>query len=38
MQTQPCRMRVTRGGQVLERDVEAGVLEVFNDHVTLVLT
>ncbi len=38
MQTQPCSMRMTRGGEVLERDVEAGVFEVFNDHVILVLT
>jgi F0F1-type ATP synthase epsilon subunit len=38
MQTQPCSMRITRRGEVLERDIEAGVLEVFNDHVILVLT
>jgi F0F1-type ATP synthase epsilon subunit len=38
MQTQPCVMRMTRAGAVVERDIEAGVLEVCNDHVILVLT
>jgi F0F1-type ATP synthase epsilon subunit len=38
MQTQRSTMRVTRAGETLERDVDAGVLEVLNDDVTLVLT
>jgi F0F1-type ATP synthase epsilon subunit len=38
MQIQPCRIRISRGGGVLERDVPASVLEVQSDHVTVVLT
>jgi F0F1-type ATP synthase epsilon subunit len=38
MQVQECRMRITRGGRLLERDIPAGVVEVRSDHVTLVLT
>jgi F0F1-type ATP synthase epsilon subunit len=38
MQTEACRLRITSAGQSTEREVEAGVLEVFNDRVTLVVT
>jgi F0F1-type ATP synthase epsilon subunit len=38
MQIQPCRMRITRGECVTERDVPAGVLEVHDDHITVALT
>ena len=38
MQTQPCARRLTRGGRTESRDVAAGVLEVLDDRVTLVIT
>ena len=37
-QTQACRMRLTRGSNTRSLDVAAGVLEVWNDRVTLVIT
>jgi F0F1-type ATP synthase epsilon subunit len=38
MQIQHCQMRITRDGRTTEREVAAGVLEVFEDHVTLAVT
>jgi F0F1-type ATP synthase epsilon subunit len=38
MQTQPCTVRLTRGGRTRRVDCPAGVLEVLDDHVTLVIT
>jgi F0F1-type ATP synthase epsilon subunit len=38
MQTQPCALRLVRGGRTETRNVEAGVLEVLDDRVTLVIT
>jgi len=38
MQTQPCIARLTRGTTTREVAVEAGVLEVYRDHATLVET
>ncbi len=38
MQTQPSRMRITRGGQLTECYVAGGVLEVYRDRITLVVT
>jgi F0F1-type ATP synthase epsilon subunit len=38
MQVQGCRMRISRAGRTLERDVPAGVLEVYADHVTVAVT
>ena len=38
MQTQACRMRLTSGREVRHVDVGAGVLEVLDDSVTLVLS
>ena len=38
MQTQPSRIRLTAAGRTHEVDAEAGVLEVVDDRVTLVVT
>jgi F0F1-type ATP synthase epsilon subunit len=38
MQTEPCEMRLTRGAHTSELHVDAGVIEVLDDLVTLVLT
>ena len=38
MQTQPCTLRITRAGNTHELKVDAGVLEVVSDHITLVET
>jgi F0F1-type ATP synthase epsilon subunit len=38
MQTQPCAARLTRGAHTRTLKVEAGVLEVLDDRVTLVVT
>jgi F0F1-type ATP synthase epsilon subunit len=38
MQTQACGVRVLRGDEERVLDVGAGVLEVLDDHVTIVLT
>ena len=38
MQTQACTSRLTRGGRTTTLEVEAGVLEVLDDRVTLVVT
>ena len=38
MQTQACRMRLMNGTEVRRVDVGAGVLEVVDDSVTLVLS
>jgi len=37
METQACRMRLTQHGLTREFDAPAGVLEVLDDHVTLVV-
>ena len=38
MQTQACRVRLTRAGHTREVEVPAGVFEVIDDHATLVVT
>ena len=38
MQTQACELRLTRAGRTSELAVDAGVLEVIGERVTLVLT
>jgi F0F1-type ATP synthase epsilon subunit len=38
MQTQACELRLVRRGQVRRLPVAAGVLEVFGDSVTLLVT
>ena len=38
MQTQDCRVRLTRDGLTREADVAAGVLEVLDDRVTIIVT
>ena len=38
MQTQACTMRLTRGGVTHSVAVEAGILEVVDDHLTLVVS
>jgi len=38
MQTQACGMRLTTGGNIRRVDVGAGVLEVLDDKVTLVVS
>ena len=38
MQTQACEMRLTREGTTRSMAVDAGVLEIWKDRVTLVIT
>ena len=38
MQTQACRVRLTRAGRTHEVEAPPGVFEVIDDHVTLVVT